>query len=129
MNMMSCRIRHLCTLSASFVENRIFLHNRLSPKIPKANVVDLSCLQKSGNPGHLMALLLVSATMTVPSGPAQRPPGSDSHALAPLPSASPAVPLPATVLMLLLPGSSTCCKAQKSNCTGSPEMHHGCMSS
>ena len=55
-----------------------------------------------------MALLLVSATYMVPSGPSHRPPGSDSFALPPAPSAKPAEPVPATVLMLFETGSSTC---------------------
>ena len=58
-----------------------------------------------------MRLLLVSATSTVPAGPRQRPPGSDSCADVPVPSASPGLPLPASVLIVLLLGSSTCINA------------------
>ena len=54
-----------------------------------------------------MRLLLVSATSTVPSRPRQRPPGSESCAAPPAPSASPGVPLPATVLIVSLFVSST----------------------
>ena len=68
---------------------------------------------------HLMQLLFVSATNTVSPGPSQRPPGSDSFALRPTPSAKPATPAPATVLMVSFAGSKTCrvaCKQQEMAC-------------
>ena len=57
---------------------------------------------------HRMALLFVSAMNTVPRGPAQSPPGSDTRAFPPVPSVRPAAPLPATVRMLSVAGSSSC---------------------
>lgn len=57
---------------------------------------------------HLMTLLFVSA-MNSEEGPAgARPPGSDRRAAPPFPSAKPAAPLPARLLMLSVSGSSTC---------------------
>lgn len=55
-----------------------------------------------------MTLLLVSA-MKREEGPAgARPPGSERRAARPFPSAKPAVPLPARLLMLPVSESSTC---------------------
>ena len=63
----------------------------------------------------LMRPLFVSATSTVPLGPADSPPGSESRLTAPLPSAKPALPLPATVLMRSVTGSSTCAHQENRN--------------